>query len=110
MIHPLLPVAHDWWEHEFNATEHLSHVHDRYGNDHLDKELNKSNSESNTNKNQNSLKSEDQVSFHVFPIDCAHKFSVNKFDIQHKFFKISKPLSVFISIKAPPPKLFLINT
>ena len=104
MIHPLLPVAHDWWEHEFNETEHLSHVHSHKGNDHLEKELKNSNSENTTNKNQNSLKAEDQVSFHVSPSIYKDNFSVNKTHLQHQLLNLNKPAFVFIFLKSPPPK------
>ena len=67
IVHPLLPIVHDGWEHEFNETEHLSHVRSYNGIDHLEKELKNTNSEGATNKNQNSLRAEDQVSFHVSP-------------------------------------------
>lgn len=104
MIHPLIPIAHDWWEHEFNAVEHIAHVHDQYGNDHLEKELNKATSENSRNKNQNSLQSDDQVSFHLSQSDCCLNSSINQFNVQHKFFRSGKLLSVFISINIPPPK------
>ncbi len=104
MVHPLLPIAHDWWEHEFNETEHLSHVHNHNGNDHLEKELKNSNSENTTNKNQNSLKTEDQISFHVSPPISTNNFPVNKSDVQHQHFNQNKLAFVFIFIKSPPPK------
>ena len=104
MVHPLLPIAHDWWEHQFNETEHLSHVHSHNGNDHLKKELQNSASESSTNKNQNSLRVEDQVSFHVSPSLYYTTFRINKIDVQHQFYNINKPAFVFIFIKSPPPK------
>ncbi len=104
IIHPLFPIARDWWEHAFNEVNHLSHVHKHYGNNHIEKEVAESSKENSSNKSSNSLKSEDQFNFHVlvneYKNDYKAVFSVFKF-ILIKFLKLS---SVVISRDGPPPK------
>lgn len=105
MLKPLLPIVDDWWEHEFNPIEHEIHVHMVYGKHHLQKELADENSNNDNNKNQNTLKLQDQVSSHVSPLICKYDPSPDKIDIQYSGFIMNKLPFVLISNQGPPPKL-----
>ncbi len=59
MLKPLLPFVNDWWQHEFNETEHVSLIHAKYGSHHLQAELAETNS--NSKQDQCNLKIQDQV-------------------------------------------------
>ncbi len=104
MLKPLLPIATDWWSHEFNEIEHISKVHAVYGSHHLQKEVADTSSENDHNKDQNAAKSEDQLSFHVSPEIYQYNVIVSSSDRRYHTFKLSKPAAVFISNQAPPPK------
>ncbi len=104
MLKPLVPVVDDWWEHEFNPIKHQIHVHAIYGSNHLQKELADENSNNDNNKNQNTLKSQDQVSFHVSPAISKYGCTLNKSDIQYSSFILNKLPLVLISNQGPPPK------
>jgi hypothetical protein len=104
MFKPLIPIISDVWEHEFNETEHLSVIHEKYGSHHLEKELEESSHDDNHEKNTNTLKSEDQVSFHVLANEYKHPNNSATFDKQFDFLKYLKLPSVFIALKSPPPK------
>ncbi len=104
MLNPLLPIVDDWWEHEFNPIEHQIHVHAVYGSHHLQKELAEENSNNDNNKNQNTVKSQDQVPFHVSPLVCKYNCTLNKIDIQYSGFIMNKLPFVLISNQGPPPK------
>jgi hypothetical protein len=103
VLKPLVPVVDDWWQHEFNPIKHQIHVHSIYGSNHLQKELAKENSNGNS-KNQNALKSQDQVSFHVSPEIGKYDSTLNKINIQHFSFISGKLPFVLISNQGPPPK------
>ena len=100
ILKPLVPVLCDIWSHEFSEIEHISTVHAKYGGHHLQKDLENNGSE----KNQSTLKFDDQVSFHVAKDE--YKLHDKCFLIDKEFFplQIHKPYPVFISKHIPPPK------
>ncbi len=104
MIKPLLPIASDWWQHEFNEVEHLSCVHAVYGSHHLQLEIADTGSENDNNKNQNILKSEDQVPFHVSVDEYKNEYNSILLSKQSALLNFLKLPSVFIARKIPPPK------
>ena len=59
MLKPLLPIADDWWSHEFNEIEHISLIHAKYRNHHLQKEVADTTSDSENRKDQNASNQED---------------------------------------------------
>ncbi|MEP6596589.1 MAG: hypothetical protein ABJA71_11620 [Ginsengibacter sp.] len=103
MIKPLIPIMQDAWSHEFNEIEHLSCVHAKYGNNHLQKELG-TESDNDEGKNQNSLRSEDQVPFHVLTTGYNDNFKINKSLLPYHRFKLDKLPCVYVSLKDQPPK------
>ncbi|MGI8581157.1 MAG: hypothetical protein ACR2KX_03140, partial [Chitinophagaceae bacterium] len=103
MFKPLIPIITDALEHEFNEIEHLSLVHEKYGSHHVEKELAES-SHDDHDKNSNTLKSEDQVPFHVLVEEYKSPASSTTFDKQFMLIKHSMLLSVSISREGPPPK------
>ncbi len=104
MFKPLIPIISDAWEHEFNEIEHLSLVHEKYGSHHLQKELGASSTNDEHDKNSNTLRSEDQVAFHVLADEYnSHKNSA-AFDKHFDLLKYFKLPSVFIAREGPPPK------
>ena len=101
MFKPLLPVVCDVWSHEFNEIEHVSKVHAKYGANHLQKDLS---NESSENKNQSSLKSEDQVAFHVFENEIVLDFNLTLNGPNFFLLPYTKLYAVFLSKHIPPPK------
>jgi hypothetical protein len=103
MLKPLLPVMADIFDHEFNEIDHLATIHLKYGRQHVQKELEK-NSSSNEQKNSNTLKAKDVVSFHILTVafvTCNNVTGINnKFSLQGNL----KLLSVSLSREGPPPK------
>jgi hypothetical protein len=104
MVKPLIPIVSDWWQHEFNEMEHISHIHGVYGSHHLQHEIADTSSDNEHCDDKNTLKSEDQVAFHVlankYKTDYNSTLSGNQFHLL-KFLNLP---SVFISKKGPPPK------
>lgn len=101
MLKPLIPIISDAWSHEFNEIEHVSTVHAKFGSQHLQKDLADERSD---NKDQNSLKSQDQVAFHIPQNETTFYFGVTSFDREFHFLKFQKILPAFISKHIPPPK------
>ena len=104
IIKPILPIVHDWCEHTFNEVNHLSHVHQYYGNNHTEQEIAKSSKDNSSNHSSNNLKSEDQVPFHISQVISYKNFSFNELDFRHKLFKVRKLPAIVIQIPGPPPK------
>lgn len=94
----------DVWAHEFDGFEHISLVHAKYGNKHLQKELADANSNDNRSKNQSTLNAEDQVSFHVFQPECRYNFAINNSTVEYLAIRPDKLPFVFILPQGPPPK------
>ena len=61
MLKPLIPIISDALSHTFSAAEHIATVHEKYGNNHLEKSIQDSGSENDTNKNQNTTKSQEPI-------------------------------------------------
>lgn len=103
MFKPLIPILSDLWDHEFNEIEHISIVHAKYGSHHLQKEVADSDADSNQ-KGQTSLKSDDQVPFHISisKYCCCYNNAVA--DKQFSQFKLLNFPAVCISKQGPPPK------
>lgn len=104
MIKPLLPFIYDAWSHEFNEIEHISIIHARYGSHHLERELADTDTDDNKSKNQNILRSEDQVPFHVLAQVCKFDLIANKASIQHHNFTLHSLPNISVSNQGPPPK------
>jgi hypothetical protein len=104
MFKPLIPIITDAWEHEFNEVAHLSLVHEKYGSHHVEKELAGNSQDDDHGKNPNSLKSEDQVPFHLGIEEYNSHASSSTFDKQFMLIKHTILLSVCINRKGPPPK------
>ncbi len=104
MLKPLIPIISDAWSHEFNETEHISLIHAKYGSHHLQKELADTNSDNGKSKSQNTVKSTDEVSFHIVQPVCKFAFATNKSALQYLLFKPGKLPLVLISNQGPPPK------
>lgn len=102
MIKPLVPFIQDTWSHQFNEIEHLSCVHAKYGNNHLQKELG-AEPDNDKSKSQNSLRSEDQVSFHVATPGFNNNLKVNKLRISYHRFKPHKLPFICVSLQGQPP-------
>lgn len=104
MVKPLMPIVSDWWQHEFNEMEHMTHVHSVYGSHHLQHEIANTSSDNDHCKNQNTLKSEDQVAFHVLTDEYKTDYNSTLFGKQFHLLKFLNLPSVFISKKGHPPK------
>ena len=103
MVKPLIPIFCDVWAHEFNEIEHISTVHAKYGSNHIQKEIAETNSDTNK-KNQNSLKSEDQVAFHISANEIYIHFHANGFNQEFPLLNLNKLYPAFIYKHIPPPK------
>ena len=104
MFKPLIPIITDAWEHEFNEVQHLSLVHEKYGSHHVEKELAGNSHDDDHGQNPNTLKSEDQVPFHLGVGEYNSPASSTTFEKQFMLIKHSIFVSVSISQKGPPPK------
>lgn len=104
MLKPLIPIISDAWSHEFKEIEHISSVHLKYGSHHLQNELADTSSDNNEGKNQNTLKVENEVSFHISPLLFNFDFAISSSNIKYRCFRLNKLPFVFISNQGPPPK------
>jgi hypothetical protein len=104
MFKPLIPILSDFWDHEFNEIEHISIVHAKYGSHHLQKEVADTDTSNDNQKGQTSLKSNDEVSFHVLRDEYQFKFPSNNTDVKYGVFEPTKLRFVFIFNQGPPPK------
>ncbi len=100
----ILPVVGDSVSHFFEEEEHLATVHAKYGNNHLHKEIAEASAEDNSNKNQNTVKSEELISAHLSEFECAYcsypKLSNREYSSQMFFYLPD----IFLSKLIPPPK------
>lgn len=102
MLRPLLPMANDWWQHEFNNVEHLACVHAVYGSNHLQKETANNADKA---KKQTGVKGQSDNSFHIptyHVIKCAPT-AIYIFKKQVGIYIFQLPFSTLSNI-APPPK------
>lgn len=101
---PILPLIEDMWAHAFDESYHLHHVHDKFGNHHVEKEMANTPQENNHNASRGSCKSEDQVSFHVLPVASKGDFNGCELNEKYHASTFGKLPYVLISIQVPPPK------
>ena len=103
MVKPLIPIFCDVWAHEFNEIEHISTVHAKYGSNHIQKEIAETDSDTNK-KNQNSLKYEDQVAFHISTNEISIDFHADGLNKKIPLLNLNKLSNAFIPKHIPPPK------
>jgi hypothetical protein len=106
---PLLSIVQDTWEHAFNEAEHMATVHARSGNHHLQKEIAEHHTDDDHDKNDHSLKPEDEVPFHLllglFTID----FSIDNHTGDYPIPPLYRLRFVVLSCPSPPPKENIIS-
>lgn len=102
-----IPVACDGLSHIFNEEDHIATVHAMYGSDHLEKEI--ASEEKDSNKNQTSVKNEDQVAVHL-SIE-AFNFIPRTIVDNNTFsgFPFVKPAIIFLSKEIQPPRFSLVK-
>ena len=105
VLQPLLVIAQDFLSHTFADAVHIATVHAKYGNNHVEIELEQTNSDNNSAKNHNSEKSEEQTPVHVFPQLFHHSFNLDLITNQFEPLKSNKLSSAFLSQQTPPPKV-----
>lgn len=106
IIKPVLPVVSDWWQHEFNEAEHLACIHSVYGSHHLQYEVAEADQGKDHSKSQNTLKSEDQVPFHLVVSQPKNEFNLSLPLIPFKVLTLRTPSPVIIPGDGPPPKFY----
>ena len=102
MLKPLLPLINDAWSHSFAEASHIMTVHAKYGSNHLSKELAKGSDAS--NKNQNTLTSQEQVFVHLLTGETKYTFTLNFLNKNYNPYNPSSFPSIFIFKEGPPPK------
>ena len=104
IIKPVLPVVSDWWQHEFNEASHLACVHNIYGSHHLQHEVEEAGQGKDQSKSQHTLKSEDQVPFHMLGSQSKNEFNPLLSNIPFNILNLLKLSPVIIPADGPPPK------
>ena len=101
----MVPAFLNMWNHAFNEVEHISLIHAKYGSNHAEKELAKTQADENEGTNQQSLKTQQQVPYHIlaeqFISNCNHQIIVSQFPLHF----LSLPYLVYLAKNGPPPKL-----
>ncbi len=98
----------DAFAHTFNEAEHISEVHFKYGKNHLEKSLAETSDTNDRNKNQNTVKSGDETSFHVGQQVCNYNFSITNIKKHYFSYNPGKLPFVLISSQGPPPKFYMV--
>ncbi len=75
MLKSLLPTINDAVSHTFSEAEHLATVHAKYGDNHLESALARTESDSDNSKNQNTVKTTEPVPVHISEDECMYDFS-----------------------------------
>ena len=65
MLQPLLPIATDWYGHEFNPIQHQIQIHMVYGSHHLYKDVADSNWENSKTNKHTSIKTSETAPVHI---------------------------------------------
>lgn len=105
LVKPLIPFVSDMYQHEFDGLEHISLIHAKYGNEHLQQELAENSVANESNKSQNSTKFENEVSFHVSQQVARYNFLISRIPIEYPEFYLGKILFIPLSNQGPPPKM-----
>lgn len=100
----MLPIITDAWAHEFNQAAHMTCVHAIYGSHHLQQEIAYTGGGQDRNKNQNTLKLDDLVPFHVGVSQIKKEYHFIPFDNKSALQNCLQLSSGFIEMKSPPPK------
>ena len=104
MLKPVIPIISDALSHTFSAAEHIATVHKKYGNNHLQKSMQDSGSENDTDKNQNTTKSQESIPVHL-STETKNDALVMGVILNHHTLNPHYNLSlVFILKDIPPPK------
>jgi hypothetical protein len=101
---PLLPIINDELAHTFAEAIHIATVHAIYGENHLQKELSDTATDSN-GKTQNTVKTEDASTPHIWAADTyspSFRLSISN---NYCIASLNKITAVFPSSDKPPPKI-----
>lgn len=104
MLKPLVPLIQDAISHSFNYAEHIASVHEKYGNNHLQKDVSDKNSGENTGKTANSISPENPVPVHISANEYAACLIFSLISTEKILFIPACLQSVFLLKNIPPPK------
>lgn len=105
LLKPLIPLIADTWNHEFNNLTHISLIHAKYGNNHLQKELSETASDKKGDKKQHIVNSPVDVSFHLVQPDLNFTFFEAVNNPIYLIFNFEATSFIFIQNQGPPPKV-----
>lgn len=104
MFRPLIPIISDTLSHTFAEAEHLATVHEKYGNNHLENTLTENGSVNDNQNNNNSIKTDDPIPFHV-SVDVDENIFKHFFTVKPVTDSLAHNLPcVFVLKNIPPPK------
>ena len=103
LLRPLVPIATDWYAHQFNEIEHMILVHAVYGSHHVEVESGMNKPESDHDKTPGS-RSDDQVSVHFSPEEGYNVPVKTRKCNRFPLYKISLIPSISISPLYQPPR------
>ena len=94
----------DWCSHEFNEMKHISNIHLKYGENHLQEEIAKENTENGNSKKSSAIKTQSQSSEHLSTtafqtINMALERITSYWN--HDLYRITTQT---YSVQGPPPK------
>ncbi|HXB44079.1 MAG TPA: hypothetical protein VNV85_08490 [Puia sp.] len=102
MFNQWVPVAKDALSHIFSEAIHLATVHAKYGNHHLQKELETTTREN--SKNHNAIPTEPNFSVHVCTNGCTYDFYAAVQYKAYPFLVIPDTADIIVCTQSPPPK------
>ena len=101
LLGQVVPILSDALSHTFAKAIHIATVHARYGSNHLGKEL--ENTNQNSNKN-NSTKSTESFEVHILAEETIYNFYQEENVTDFISCNVQNLPAVFISTTSPPPK------
>lgn len=100
----MIPIIGDELAHAFNGEIHISTIHAKYGSDHLEADLARTESANENTKNHNIINMQDEVSIHVFSHPFTCDFLSTEINENYPALKLSHLPVIFISLNSPPPE------
>ena|SRR3569833_515250 len=106
MLKPLMPLMCDAWDHAFAEANHIATIHARYGANHAEKAV-ATGEQNDTNKNQNTTKTNETVPVHVAGEEPAGHIAVLEMTVPYPVLTSSIPPMIVPATPGQPPKYVL---
>ena len=105
MVKPLIPIVSDCYQHAFNGIAHISTVHARFGDNHLQKDI-EDLAKGDAEKAANVTKSITEVPVHITTPHFIYDHFQTTNNLCHSFVGFYYFPLVYLPLQVKPPRFY----